>query len=406
MHHTEPIARLDFAEGSEYAAAGARLGRVPSMIAACTFVVVLSACGTDSGSLDADNRLSVVQESATAAPAAAVLPAVSGNIVQVSATAPQLSGDAARTQPISSKRKRTSEPASSATNSVPLISPETPKPASDNSTWLQVAISDMRRPDGTYALNDDKLLFRGTSSSSERATLVMGRYGTPEAFTQANPDYAAELSHIDMSSPIRSLAAWPTLSIWDTLYLGERFGANHASGYTGNSRVRTWGYEMWIKSKAGVWRQVIRSDKKGAEAWRPNFRGEASFEAYAFDFRDEPDGSTSTRTLPAIGLDSSGSYWISHGYTGGVTVDPYDVADILVLCYSQLVMHDPKGIDDRQSARYLFAIGADWVPPRDSGITYWPGVGISRQKYVTVTPQLHVMHTMTEAELRANPPPR
>lgn len=383
MRHTEPTARLSFAEGARHAIAEPPLDRLPSMIASCVFVFGLSACGFDSTSLATDKSFDTVQESAAAVtPAAADVPSLDVK------SAPVL------------------KPVSTATDSVPLISPEASKPASAGATWLQVAVSDMRRPDGGYALNDDKLLFRGISSQSERATLVMGRYGTSEAFTSTNPDYAAELSFIDMSSPLRQLAVWPTLSTWDQVYLGERFGANHAPGYTGNSRVRTWGYEMWIKSKAGVWRRVIKTDTKGAEAWRPNFRGEASFEPYAFDFRKESDGSTSTRPLPAIGLDSSGTYWISHGYTGGQTVDPYDVADILVLCYTQLIMHNATGVDDRQYARYLFAVGADWVPPRDSGITYWPSVGVSRHKYVTIAPQLHVMHTMTEAELRANPPPR
>lgn len=268
----------------------------------------------------------------------------------------------------------------------------------------------MRAPNGGYALNDDKLLHRtlvSFSSQYERATLVMGRYGTPAAFTTVNPDYQTELSWLSTDSDLRQIPAWTRILLWDQVYLGEQYGAAHAPGYRGNSRVRTWGYEMWIKTKAGTWHRLFQTDSKGAEAWRPTFRGEANFASNANDIRSEPDGSYSVRPLPAIGLDSSGSYWISHGYAGGIRdVNPYDVADILILCYSQLILHDPAGPDDRQYARFLFAVGADWYPPAGVSMTYYPGVGTSRHKYVTIEPQVHVMHTMTEAELRANPPPR
>ena len=269
----------------------------------------------------------------------------------------------------------------------------------------------MRAPDGSYALNDDKLLHRTAvtySSQYERATLVMGRYGTSEAFTSVNPDYRAELSYLSASNPVRFLQTWPRILAWDHVYLGERFGANHAPGYTGNSRVRTWGYEMWIKSKGGVWRRLFRTDNKGAAAYRPTFRVGPVTDSYALDLRKEADGSTSTRPLPARGLDSSGTYWFPHGYAGGrQDVDPYDGGDVLVLAYSQLVLNEPNGVDDRKYARFLFGIGADWYPPKDrTDIIFYPSVGVSRHKYVTTEPQLHVMHTMTEAEFRANPPPR
>ncbi|MCM5571726.1 hypothetical protein M6I34_14490 [Burkholderiaceae bacterium FT117] len=268
----------------------------------------------------------------------------------------------------------------------------------------------MRAADGSYAANDDRLLHRSAasySSQADRAVLAMGRYATSAAFTTENPDYQAQLSYLSMSDPMRYIQSWPRVHLWDQVYLGERYGANHAPGYTGNSRVRTWGYELWIKSKSGVWRRLFQRDDKSAEAWRPTFRGSANFESYALDLRKESDGSTSVRPMPVRGLDSSGTYWVPHGYTGGVIdIDPYDVAEVLVLCYSQLVLNDPNGVDDRQYARFLLGIGADWYPPKGVSVSYYPGIGTSRHKYVTVEPQLHVMHTMSEAVLRANPPPR
>lgn len=351
--------------------------RVPSMIVSCLLAFGLSACGHDGGI------------------GVAMAGSESPADVRIS-EAPQ---------PGAPTPDKVSQAPASQTSTTTSTSVKAP------ASWTDIAIRDMRGSDGRYALNDDRLLHRtlvSPSSQYERAVLVMGRYGTSTAFTTTNPDYYAQLSWVSADSPVRTLPAWTRIILWDQIYLGEKYGAKHASGYTGNSRVRTWGYEMWIKTKSGAWHQVFKTDRKGAEAWRPTFKGGANFESYAHDLRAEPDGSYSARPMPSLGLDSSGSYWISHGYAGGRRdVNPYDVADVLVLSYSQLILHDPKGVDDRSQARFLYAVGADWLPPADRpDVKMYPSVGASRHKYVTIEPQLHVMHTMSEAEFRANPPPR
>ncbi|MEB2351357.1 MAG: hypothetical protein OZ924_08025 [Burkholderiaceae bacterium] len=373
-----------------------RLRRVLGIMCASLMSLGISACGDllfgDSSAVTPDSAIST----ASATPSN-VAPGnvTNSNVIPVAAAAPAKGG---------------------VTASNPGVSTDTRSGSVASQSWQEIALRDMRAPDGSYALNDDRLLHRrgfspeaGGSSQYLQASLVMGRYGTSAAFTRVNPDYEAQLSYLSADNPARSLARWPLIILWDQIYLSERFGPNHAAGYTGNSRVRTWGYEMWIKNKAGVWRREFKTDEKGAEAWRPTFQGSANFDPSAHDLRKEPDGSYSARPMPALGFDSSGSYWISHGYAGGRrTIDPDDVADVLVLCYSQLVLNDPNGIDDRQYARFLYAVGADWVPPADrrSDVTLWPSVGVSRHKYVKSEPTLHVMHTMTEAEFRANPPPR
>lgn len=365
------------------------VARWQPMIVSCLLAIGLAACGdTDFG------------DGTDASAVADVLPA---QALDTNALSPIKSASAAT--PSSSSASISSGQNASAPASTLLPDPAAPL------SWHEVAIRDMRAPDGSFALNDDKLLHRtlvSPSSQYERAVLVMGRYGTSTAFTDANPNYRTQLSWVSADNPSRTLARWTRIILWDQIYLSERFGSNHAAGYTGNSRVRTWGYEMWIKNKAGVWSRVFQTDKKGAEAWRPTFKGDASFDTSAHDLRAESDGSYSARPMPALGFDSSGSYWISHGYAGGRRdVNPDDVADILVLCYSRLVLDNPNGVDDRKHARFLFSVGADWLPPADRrDVTMYPSVGASRHKYVEIEPTLHVMHTMTEAEFKANPPPR
>lgn len=373
--------------------------RILKMTSACLLAIALSACGwvsdSDAGDVAAATAVDEMPFTADAdSPEKAVKPSTG---VTMSVLADRASSGSGSTAP-------TTVAASSVTATTPVAK------AAAESNWQEIAIRDMRAADGSYARNEDKLLHRtmvSPSSQAERASLAMGRFGTPAAFTNANPDYAKELSWVSMSDPVRYLEAWPRLNLWDQVYLSERYGALHAPGYTGNSRVRTWGYEMWVKSKAGVWRRLFKTDGKSGEAWRPTFKGGASFASTALDLRKESDGSTSVRPLPALGLDSSGTYWIPHGYAGGIqAVDANDVGDILVLCWSQLVLDDQSGVDDRKFARFLLAVGVDWYPPSGMKLSTYPGSGTSRHKYVTIEPRLHVMHTMTEAEFRANPPPR
>lgn len=378
--------------------------RLPRVTLGCMFAALMAACG--------GGGYSEAEAVAEAPPQASSYDAVQTSAAPSSVSSAPVVGSLS-TQTVAPMTKpvpaHTPAAVPAPTQSTPTQA--TPMAAADAS-WLDVAVKDMRAPDGSYARNDDKILHRNAasySSQSERASLTMGRYGTKEAFTYTNPDYGKELSdaYPSLGSSIRDIPAWTRLLIWDHVYLGERYGANHAPGYRGNSRVRTWGYEMWVKSKSGTWRQLVNTDRKSAEAWRPTFRGSPEFGAGKLDVRVESDGSTSTRPMPAVGLDSSGTYWFPHGYAGGVqTVDPHDVADVLVLCYSQVVMDDPNGVDDREHARFLFALGADWYPPPGVNVGVYPGVGTSRHKFVTTRPQLHVMHTMSEEALRANPPPR
>jgi len=384
------------------------------MVAPVVLMLCLSACGGGTDYTEAELAGSAVEEASTVldlSEAARTPKPVDVSASAADAAAGTRTGASTTTSPTAATRTTTTATSTTATptTATPTTAPA-PAPVTTVSTASlhEVAIRDMRAADGSYARNDDRLLHRSMvspSSQTERASLTMGRYGTSAAFTNVNPDYQTELSWVSMSDPARWLPAWTRMNFWDQLYLSERYGPNHAPGYTGNTRVKTWGYELWIKNKAGTWRRVFKTDNKSAEAWRPSFRGSASFDSSALDLRKEPDGSTSVRTLPALGFDSSGTYWVPHGYAGGLQlVDPYDIADVLVRCFSQLVLHDSSKTDDRQSARFLLGIGADWYPP-EGRMTVYPGVGTSKHKYVTVAPQMHVMHTMTEAEYRANPPP-
>jgi hypothetical protein len=109
-----------------------------------------------------------------------------------------------------------------------------------------------------------------------------------------------------------------------------------------------------------------------------------------------------------------------HGWwdLGRVPIDASDIGAMFVTVQGRLVVDDPSRPDDRDRARLLFHVGADYYV--DSA-TAWtvpqPGVGLSRAKRVTNEWQAYSMTTfsdvgiqepgggISEAAFRANPPP-
>lgn len=285
-----------------------------------------------------------------------------------------------------------------ATDDVPVTPPS-------GSAWIDVALSDMRRPGwagsylGSYSANDDVLWGRSAvsySSQSERAQLSMGRYASPTAFTSTNPDYF-ELGWI--SDPAVLNATWGRLIFWNQVYLSNTYRDSHLPGFVNNTRVVSFNHQVWIKRKStGTWDQIVFQPMNlGGEAWSATFR--VAGDSGDFDIRTETFGFRSVRPV----MDATAPnvpYWVPHGYIGLVGINGADIAEVISTQAAALTLHDPSGADDRDYARFLLACGADYYPTTGS-LSVYPGVGTSRHKFVTAkwpNYQWHVMHTMTEAQ--------
>lgn len=279
-------------------------------------------------------------------------------------------------------------------------------------SFLDVAVSDMRKPGfvgayiDSYAPNSATPTGRNAggrnSSQASRANLVMGRYPTPVAFTGTNPDYA-EVSWI--TNPTTTGALWTRALYWNQIYCADPWGISHTPGWINNTRVMSWDHQLWIKSKStGQWTRYTLSDSLSGEAWSPNF-GSYGGQSSSVDRRTESaTGYQSIRLVYDSGEPTGVGYWIFHGYSGGiVSIDPYDVAEVLASQKTSLVVHDLFYADDRDYSRFLLACGADYYPA--TSLPVYPGVGTSRHKLVRAkwpNWQYHVMHTMTEAQIRAS----
>jgi chitodextrinase len=82
---------------------------------------------------------------------------------------------------------------------------------------------------------------------------------------------------------------------------------------------------------------------------------------------------------------------------------------MVALFQARLIVGDPTKPDDRGIAHYLAGAGADYYPALTGSwngtTTYNPGAGIGKLKYVQSYWRLYTMSTLTESQLRGNPPP-
>jgi hypothetical protein len=180
---------------------------------------------------------------------------------------------------------------------------------------------------------------------------------------------------------------------WGQVY--ETVEGNLAS----NTRVQLRNLETYYLSKKdNKWYLWNGSYKVAGKAYVENFADDISKPA---DMREEPDGSISVR----VGDGFNFHFWTTIGRN---TIDPDDIKGVFSTCQARLILHDENGPDDRKTSRYILSIGADYWKDLNVGWDQWKtngDIGIGRFKYVTNDWDAFNMHSLTEEELRNNPPP-
>ena len=181
-----------------------------------------------------------------------------------------------------------------------------------------------------------------------------------------------------------------------------------------NTRVQLRNLKLYIKSKStGKWNLINGSTGVSGENYPKSLQGA---DVQRPDVRTESDGSTSV--LPP------GGNLLFHGWGGGIqAINGSDVGALFVTLQARLVKNNASGTDDRAQAKYLIHVGGDYYPTVTTRVTdlapayYFPGIGTSRAKLVSNNWQAFNFSTidvgvedpgggvMTEAQLRAAPPP-
>jgi hypothetical protein len=278
---------------------------------------------------------------------------------------------------------------------LPQVSPPPPPPPSTGKiNSVTTIIEDMIR------LNDYPPFGRNPNSCQYRGPcLVMGNLCGPEAFTPVNPYYKAEISWMSQATLdwLKSFG-WTGIMQWGQVYQSAH---GHGPNYKGNTRVQLRNLRLYQKRKNGQWFLVRHASKPGGAFYTSNFADPRDFRER---IRTEASGGLSF-TLP-VSEARTYHFWWGDMIASEGAFDPSDIAAIFSTAEARVVLDDSNGPNDLDESRFVLAMGADYYPDRSMGANpVYPGVGTGRHKLITKEWQAFNMHTISEEELRANPPP-
>ena len=187
---------------------------------------------------------------------------------------------------------------------------------------------------------------------------------------------------------------WNAMMPWGQVYLRE------GRTMPANTRVEIRNLQTWIRSRrTGEWTR--RSGSRGVEGanYREDFVDDASIPA---DHRSEPSGGTSV-TVPA---GHNYHFWVT---SGRVQVDPEDIGGLFSTVEARLIPDDLGRPWTPDPAAVMMSVGADWWKSVDAAWDQWKTNGdaaIGRFRFITPQWTTYTAHTLSEEEIRRNPPPR
>lgn len=229
----------------------------------------------------------------------------------------------------------------------------------------------------------------GTSLGSEIASDMTGQnegapHGVPSSWDWAQ-------------GPVLTMGknanGWHALTAWGVVY--EAAEGNPAT----NTRVNIRDLQLFFLQKStGKWLLLQNTSQPDGAAYLEDFSGDVSKPG---DVRQEPDGT--------ISVTAGGGYNFHFYPSDRASINPNDIGGILALFQARLIVGDPNLPDDRSIARYLCGSGADYYPALTGGwpgnLTYNPGVGNGKMKYVQSEWRFFALTTLTAAQLTSNLPP-
>jgi hypothetical protein len=195
-------------------------------------------------------------------------------------------------------------------------------------------------------------------------------------------------NHADTScakgSPCRAI------DYWGTVYIDANGSPSR------NTRVNVRNCQaFWLNSSTHAWTKWGPDTSfQGVEDYPEKFDGPST----PTNLRTEPDKTMSI--LPA-----SGKTTHFYGPYPRIPIDPAHFAGVVSVCEMRLILDNPTGPDDRGIAKFLGNVGGDFYPSTTgAGILNNPGIAGGKFKYITKDWRSFAMTTLTETELKSNPP--
>ena len=183
------------------------------------------------------------------------------------------------------------------------------------------------------------------------------------------------------------------MTAWGQLYEDAR--GNPAT----NTRVSIRNMRAFVLSRRDRrWHLIQTAPRVAGAAFAETFAGNRHRPA---DIRAEADQSVSVKAGGGFNF----HFWPA---AQRAPIDRKDIAGIFVTVQARLVADNPDLPDDRDQARYLLCAGGDYWRNRKAAWFFWKtnhAIAMGRFKYVENEWQAFNMATLSEPELRQNPPP-
>jgi beta-glucanase (GH16 family) len=235
-----------------------------------------------------------------------------------------------------------------------------------------------------------------TSDGSRYATL----YDVPNEAAPHGWPYGQASSFQDMNNTaVRSASA--AIEFWGTTYVQST--VTNGVSPAPNTRVNIGSCKgAWFQTSTKAWHvQTFLASDISAGLYAEDFSGAEA----ASDIRTEADGTVS---MTAGAASNGATSYTNHWFTPWPRIDIVnnDVGGVIMQCQMRLILNNSGGTDDRALAKYVVNIGGDYYPTATGpGIANNPGIAGSRFKVVTNNWRTISMTTMTDAQMRVNPPP-
>jgi hypothetical protein len=221
-----------------------------------------------------------------------------------------------------------------------------------------------------------------TTLWSKESIMTMGTAprgdNTPYYWSPSNLDY-------------KSSKYWTTVAPWFVIAPGV------LNATTTNTRVKISDIKLYIFDKStSKWNTISESVKP---TWASNWGSMIVLDTLkgVSPARVEPDGKLSYKI-------SDNSYYV-HGGSGkfdftALGIKPENIGAVFAYLTSELILDDPKGIDDRNKAQFLVSIGVDYYPTITTTVKDFDPVGYvpnsvgSRYGLIKSTPRIHYAATI------------
>lgn len=166
-----------------------------------------------------------------------------------------------------------------------------------------------------------------------------------------------------------------------------------------NTRIQIKNIQAWYLSKSdNQWKNWEQTSNITGAFFVEDFQDNIN---QPVSIRSEDTGGISVKLIEGFNF----HFWSNENR---VTINPIDINGIWISLEGRLILDNLNGVDDRDKANFLCNTGGDYwknLTVEWDNFESSDDIGIGRFKYLSTQWKTFNMHSLTEEQLRENPPP-